>query len=98
MKDRSDDSEFMHIAYTEKELNLIFERTKKNMKIYTLVRFLYETISRLQDAFGLKKQQFIDHFDNSPNKDYEFTIPGKKSSARKAKIEPELMKLIVRYA
>jgi len=68
------------------------------MKIHTLVRFLYETISRLQDAFGLEKQQFIDHFDKNPKNDYEFIIRGKKTAARKAKIEPKLMDLIVKYA
>jgi hypothetical protein len=66
--------------------------------MHSLVRFLYESIARLQDAFGIKKQPFLDHFIKHPMKSYDFTIASKKSSARRSKISPELMKLIHQFA
>jgi hypothetical protein len=62
--------------------------------MHSLVRFLYETIARLQDAFGISKQPFLDHFKKHPTRDYTFDIASKKSSKRKATISPELMQLI----
>ena len=91
-------SDFKHIAYTHEQLNLIFKRTESNLKMHSLVRFLYESIARLQDAFGIKKQPFLDHFRKHPTRSYDFTVASKKSSERKAKISPALMQLIAKFA
>jgi len=39
-------SEFKHIAYSHEQLKAIFTRTESNLKMHTLVRFLYESIGR----------------------------------------------------